>query len=417
MQIHRTPMWCCLPANTDHEDKMDISMSDIYIVAGARTAIGTFGGSLSTFSPTQLGTIAAKEAIKRAGLEPADVDNSVFGTVIPTEAADLFLGRTVGIEVGMPIESQGLTLNRLCGSGAQAIITAAQMIRLGDSKIGIAGGAETMSRAPYSIDGMRYGKRMGNSQVYDWLSNTLADPFGHGAMGDTAENVAERFQISRERQDAFALESQRRARAAINDGRFKEQIVAVQVKSRKGVVSFDTDEHPRDTTTEGLATLKPAFRKDGTVTPGNASGINDGAAVVVLASEDEVTRRGLKPMGRLLGWGVTGVPPEIMGVGPVKAVPIALERAGLKISDIDVFESNEAFAAQAIAVNDGLGLPTDRVNPNGGAVALGHPLGATGAILTIKALYELKRINGRYGVVTMCIGGGQGIALVIENLS
>ncbi|MGP4753710.1 beta-ketothiolase BktB [Agrobacterium pusense] len=391
-------------------------MSDIFIVSGARTAIGTFGGGLSTKTPTELGAAAAGEAIRRAGIDPAEVDNSVFGTVIPTEAADLFLGRTVALAAGMPIESQGLTLNRLCGSGAQAIVTAAQMIRLGESRIAIAGGAEAMSRSPYSIDGLRYGKRMGNGQVYDWLTNTLADPFGHGAMGDTAENVAEKYQITRERQDAFALESQRRARRAIDDGRFKDQIVPVSVKTRKGTVDFDTDEHPRETSAEALSSLKPAFRQNGTVTPGNASGINDGGAAVVLASEAEVTRRDLKPMGRLLGWGVVGVPPEIMGIGPVKAVPIALERAGLKLSDIDVFESNEAFAAQAIAVNDGLGLPTDKVNPNGGAVALGHPLGATGAILTVKALYELRRTGGRYGVVTMCIGGGQGIALAIEYL-
>ncbi|MEH0295520.1 beta-ketothiolase BktB [Agrobacterium sp. CCNWLW71] len=391
-------------------------MTDIFIVSGARTAIGTFGGSLSTRTPTELGAAAASEAIRRAGIEPADVDNSVFGTVIPTEAADLFLGRTVAIRAGVPIEAQGLTLNRLCGSGAQAIVTAAQMIKLGESKIAIAGGAEAMSRAPYSVDGMRGGKRMGDGRVYDWLTNTLADPFGHGAMGDTAENVAQKYKISRERQDAFALESQQRARRAIDEGRFEEQIVPVAIKTRKGVVDFDTDEHPRETSAEALAALRPAFRQNGTVTPGNASGINDGGAAVVLASEAEVVRRNLKPMGRVLGWGIAGVPPEIMGIGPVKAVPIALERAGLTLSDIDVFESNEAFAAQAIAVNDGLGLPIEKVNPNGGAVALGHPLGATGAILTIKALYELRRTQGRYGVVTMCIGGGQGIALVIEYL-
>ncbi|SMH27791.1 beta-ketothiolase BktB [Mesorhizobium australicum] len=390
---------------------------DIFLVSGARTAIGGFGGTLKDFSPTQLGTVAAKAAIERAGLHAEDVDNSVFGTVIPTEAADLFLGRTIAIESGLPVETQGLTLNRLCGSGAQAIVTAAQMIRLGESRIAIAGGAEAMSRSPYSIDGMRYGKRMGNGQVYDWLTNTLADPFGHGGMGDTAENVAEKFQITRERQDAFALESQRRAAAAIVEGRFKDQIVPVEVKTRKGAVVFDTDEHPRQTNLDELTKLRPAFRKNGTVTPGNASGINDGGAALVLAHEDEVARRNLKPLGRLLSWGIAGVPPEIMGIGPVKAVPIALERAGLKIADIDVFESNEAFAAQAIAVNDGLGLPTDKVNPNGGAVALGHPLGATGAILTIKALHELRRIGGRYGVVTMCIGGGQGIALAIESLN
>jgi acetyl-CoA C-acetyltransferase len=393
-------------------------MTDIFIVAGARTPIGALGGSLKDLSPTKLGAIAAREAIQRAGLGPDDVDNSVFGTVIPTEAADLFLGRTVAIEAGMPVETQGLTLNRLCGSGAQAIVTAAQMIRLGESSIAIAGGVEAMSRSPYSIDGLRYGKRMGDGSVYDWLTHTLADPFGHGHMGETAENVATQFQIGRDRQDAFALESQRRAAQAIDDGRFRSQIVPVELKGRKGAIVFDTDEHPRpDTTLEDLARLRPAFREGGTVTAGNASGINDGAAAVVVASEAEVTKRNLKPLGRLVSWGVVGVPPEIMGVGPVKAVPLALARAGLAIDDIDVFESNEAFAAQAIAVLDGLGLPAEKVNPNGGAVALGHPLGATGAILTIKALYELRRTAGRYGVVTMCIGGGQGIALVVEHLA
>jgi acetyl-CoA C-acetyltransferase len=390
---------------------------DIYILAGARTPIGTFGGALSGLSPTKLGTIAAQAAIERAGLTPADIDNSVMGTVIPTEAADLFLGRTVGIEAGLPIESQGLTLNRLCGSGAQAIATAASMIRAGESRIAIAGGAEAMSRSPYSIDGMRYGQRMGNGKIYDWLTNTLADPFGHGGMGDTAENVAEKYQISRQRQDEFALNSQQKAARAQAEGRFDAQIVPVTVKTRRGEVIVARDEHPRpDTTLETLSTLRPAFRKQGSVTAGNASGINDGGAVVVLASAAEVSARGLAPRGKLLAWGVMGVAPEIMGIGPVKAVPLALERAGLTLDQIDVIESNEAFAAQAIAVIDGLGLPVDRVNPNGGAVALGHPLGATGAILTIKALYELERIGGRYGLVTMCIGGGQGIALVVENL-
>ncbi|MGM4998264.1 beta-ketothiolase BktB [Tardiphaga sp. 538_B7_N1_4] len=390
----------------------------IFIVSGARTAIGGFGGSLKDKSPSALGGVAARAAIMRAGLEPGEIDNSVFGTVIPTEAADLFLGRTVAIEAGMSTGSQGLTVNRLCGSGAQAIVSAAQMIQLGDSKIAIAGGAESMSRSPFSITGMRYGHKMGDAVVYDWLTNTLADPFGHGAMGCTAENVAELHQISRTRQDEFALASQRRASAAISEGRFMEQIVPIELKTRKGTTTFDTDEHPRaGTNMDDLAKLKPAFRKNGTVTPGNASGINDGGAAVVLASESEVVRRRLSPLGRLVSWGIAGVPPEIMGIGPVKAVPIALERAGLTLADIDVIESNEAFAAQALAVCDGLGLSPDKVNPNGGAIALGHPLGATGAILTVKALYELRRIGGRYGVVTMCIGGGQGIALVVESVN
>ena len=317
----------------------------------------------------------------------------------------------------MPVESLGLTVNRLCGSGAQAIISAAQMIRLGESKLAVAGGAEVMSRAPMSVQGMRYGQRMGDGVVYDWLHNTLADPFGHGAMGATAENVAEKYGIGRDRQDAYAVESHRRAAEAIAAGRFKSQIVGIELKTRKGSVVFDTDEHVRPgTTVADLAKLRPVFRTPGSVTAGNASGINDGAAAVVLAGAEEVQRRQLQPIGKLLGWGLAGVPPEIMGIGPVHAVPVALARAGLSLADIDLFESNEAFAVQALSVIDGLGLDPAKVNPNGGAVALGHPLGATGAILTVKALYELQRTGRRYAVVTMCIGGGQGIALVLENL-
>lgn len=393
-------------------------MTDVFILGAARTAIGAFGGSLSGFSPTQLGTFAAKEAIRRAGLQADQVDNSVFGTVIPTEASDLFLGRTVGINAGLAEESQGLTLNRLCGSGAQAIATAAGMIKAGESGISIAGGAEAMSRAPFSVEGLRDGKKMGDGLVYDWLTNTLADPFGHGGMGDTAENVAEKYQISRDQQDAYALASQQKASAAVAAGRFDDQIVAVDVPVRGGSRSFGRDEYPRaDTDMAGLGKLRPAFRQEGTVTAGNASGINDGGACVVLAGEEAVKSTGAQPIGRIVSWGVAGVPPEIMGIGPVKAVPLAMERAGLTLDDMDVIESNEAFAAQAIAVNMGLGLAAERVNPNGGAVALGHPLGATGTILTIKALYELQRIGGRYALITMCIGGGQGIALIIENLA
>ncbi len=390
---------------------------DVYILSAARTAIGTFGGSLKDLSPTKLGTVAVREAIARSSLASADVDHSVFGNVIPTEAADLFLGRTVAIEAGMPVESLGLTVNRLCGSGAQAIVSAAQMIRLGESKVAIAGGAEAMSRAPFSVQGMRYGQRMGDGLIYDWLHNTLADPFGHGAMGVTAENVATKYGIARERQDAYAVESHRRAAEAIAQGRFKSQIVGIELKTRKATQVFDTDEHVRaGVTLADLARLKPVFRDGGTVTAGNASGINDGAAAVVLASAEEVERRRLSPIGRVVAWGMAGVRPEIMGIGPVHAVPIALKRAALTIADIDVIESNEAFAVQALSVIDGLGLDPAKVNRNGGAVALGHPLGATGAILTVKALYELQRIGGRYGLVTMCIGGGQGIAVVLENL-
>lgn len=392
--------------------------NDIFILGSARTAIGTFGGSLKDFTPTQLGRVVVREAIARAGVGVGDVDHSVFGNVIPTEAADLFLGRTVAIEAGMPVESLGLTVNRLCGSGAQAIMSAAQMIRLGESQIAVAGGAEAMSRAPLSVQGMRFGNRMGDSVVYDWLHNTLADPFGHGAMGCTAENVAAKYGIGRERQDAFSVESHRRATAAAAEGRFKKQIVGIEIKTRKGMTVFDADEHIRPgTTMDDLAKLKPVFRQGGSVTAGNASGINDGAAAVVLASAQEVDRRGLQPIGRLVGWGLAGVPPEIMGIGPVHAVPVALARAGVTLAQIDVVESNEAFAVQALSVIDGLGLDPQKVNPNGGAVALGHPLGATGAILTVKCLAELERIGGRYGLVTMCIGGGQGIALVVENLA
>jgi acetyl-CoA C-acetyltransferase len=390
--------------------------TDIFILGGARTAIGTFGGTLKDLSPTRLGTVVVREAILRAGLRPDDVDHSVFGTVIPTEAADLFLGRTVAIEAGMPVGSLGLTVNRLCGSGAQAIVNAAQMIRLGESTIAVAGGAEAMSRAPLSVQGMRYGHRMGDGVVYDWLHNTLADPFGHGAMGCTAENVAQKYGIGREEQDAYAVESHRRAAQAIAQGHFESQIVGIGIRTRKGVQVFATDEHVRPgTSMADLARLKPVFRQGGTVTPGNASGINDGAAAVVLAGAAEVERRGVRPIGRLLGWGLAGVPPEIMGIGPVHAVPVALERAGLGLADIDVIESNEAFAVQALSVIHGLGLDPAKVNPNGGAVALGHPLGATGAILTVKCLYELQRTGKRHGLVTMCIGGGQGIALVVEN--
>ncbi|WP_313604216.1 beta-ketothiolase BktB [Rhizobium sp.] len=389
---------------------------DIFILDGARTAIGTFGGALSTFTPAELGVIAAKSAIERSGVVAADIDNAVAGNVIPNSPRDLYLGRVIGMESGLPASAPGLTLNRLCGSGAQAIATAASMIRAGESTLALAVGSEVMSRAPYSIDSLRKGQKMGDAGLTDWLLGSLTDPFGCGGMGITAENVADKYEISRSEQDAFALDSQQKAVRAITGQRFASQIVPVTVKTRKGEQIVTEDEHPRaDTSLEGLASLRPTFRKDGTVTAGNASGINDGAAAVVLASGAEVAARGLRPRGRLLSWAVAGVPPEIMGIGPAHAVPLALQRAGIDLGQIDVIESNEAFAAQAIAVNRLLDLPLEKVNPNGGAIALGHPLGATGVILTVKALYELERIGGRYGLVTMCIGGGQGIALVIEN--
>jgi acetyl-CoA C-acetyltransferase len=389
---------------------------DIFILDGARTAIGTFGGALSTLTPAELGVIAAKSAIERSGVVAAAIDNAVAGNVIPNSPRDLYLGRVIGMESGLPASAPGLTLNRLCGSGAQAIATAASMIRAGESRLALAVGSEVMSRAPYSLDSLRKGQKMGDAGLTDWLLGSLTDPFGCGGMGITAENVAAKYGISRSEQDAFALDSQQKAVRAITGQRFASQIVPVTVKTRKGDLIVTEDEHPRaDTSLEGLASLRPTFRNDGTVTAGNASGINDGAAAVVLASGAEVAARGLRPRGQLLSWAVAGVPPEIMGIGPAHAVPLALQRADIDLGQIDVIESNEAFAAQAIAVNRLLDLPLEKVNPNGGAIALGHPLGATGVILTVKALYELERIGGRYGLVAMCIGGGQGIALVIEN--
>lgn len=389
---------------------------DIFILDGARTAIGTFGGALSTFTPAELGALAAKSAIERSGVAAQDIDNAVAGNVIPNSPRDLYLGRVIGIESGLPTSAPGLTLNRLCGSGAQAIATAASIIRAGESSISLAAGSEVMSSAPYSIANHRKGQKMGDAALTDWLLGSLTDPFGCGGMGITAENIAAKYEISRGEQDAFALDSQQKAVRAITEQRFESQIVPLTVKTRKGVQSVTEDEAPRrDTTLDGLAALRPTFRNDGTVTAGNASGINDGAAAVVLASGAEVAARGLRPRGKLLSWAVAGVPPEIMGIGPAHAVPLALQRCGINLDQIDVIESNEAFAAQAIAVNRLLDLPLEKVNPNGGAIALGHPLGATGIILTVKALYELERIGGRYGLVTMCIGGGQGIALVIEN--
>jgi acetyl-CoA C-acetyltransferase len=342
----------------------------------------------------------------------------VLGQVIQSEPKDAYIARVAAVNAGVPVEVPALTLNRLCGSGIEAIITAAKGIALGEGAIAVAGGAESMSRAPYVLTSGRWGQKMGNSVMLDALLEVLSDPFGGGHMGITAENVAKRYEISRETQDALAVESHRRAGRAITEGRFKEQIVPVEIKTRKGVTLFDTDEHVRaDLTLPDVAKLKPAFLKDGTVTAGNASGINDGAAALVLASRAAVENRRLKPMARIVSWGHAGVAPDVMGIGPIKAVPIALERAGLTIADIDVIEANEAFAAQACAVSQELGFDPAKVNPNGSGVGLGHPVGATGAIITVKALYELKRIGGRYGLVTMCIGGGQGIAMIVENLA
>ncbi|ABQ69245.1 acetyl-CoA acetyltransferase [Rhizorhabdus wittichii RW1] len=391
-------------------------MEDIYIVGAARTAIADFGGALKDVPPADLGVIVARAALERAGLEPGDVQNVVMGQVMPTEPRDAYLARMVGVTAGVPIETPALTLNRLCGSGVEAIVTGAKAMVLGESDIVLAGGAEVMSRVPHVVKGARWGTKMGNVEMTDGLIEALSDPFDKVHMGITAENVAERYQITREAQDALALQGHQRAARAIAEGRFKAQIVPVEVKTRKGVVAFDTDEHVRgDVSAEELAKLRPVFKKDGTVTAANASGINDGAAMVVLATKKAVDAKGLKPLARILSWGHAGVEPLYMGIGPVKAVPIALERAGLTLADIDVIEANEAFAAQACAVAQELGFDPDKVNPNGSGVALGHPVGATGAILTVKTVYELERIGGRYGLITMCIGGGQGIAMVVER--
>ena len=389
--------------------------SDIVILDGARTAIGTFGGSLAAIAPIALAATASREALARSGVEAGQIGHVVFGHVINTEPRDMYLSRAAAIEAGVPDSAPAMNVNRLCGSGAQAIVSCVQALSLGDADFALAGGAESMSRSPYALTAARWGQKMGDTQALDMMVGALTCPFGTGHMGVTAVNVAAENQITREAQDAFALESQNRAGAAIKEGRFASQIVPVEVKVKRETVGFATDEHPKATTAEALAKLRPAFRKEGSVTAGNASGLNDGAAAVVLATAAAAEKSGLKPKARILGYAVAGVRPEVMGIGPIPAVEKLLEKTGLSAGDFDVIESNEAFAAQALAVNQGLGLDPARVNPNGGAIALGHPIGATGAILTIKALYELERIGGRRGLVTMCIGGGQGIALAVER--
>ncbi len=391
--------------------------TDIFIVSGARTAIGGFGGSLASLRPAELGTIVMKEAIARAGIAATDVQNVVVGTVVPTQPKDAYVSRVASVNAGVPIEAPAMNVNRLCGSGLQAIVSAAQGIALGENDIALAGGAESMSNAPLMCLTARNGQKMGDQILMDTMLGALHDPFENVHMGVTAENIAEQCQITREQQDATAVESHRRAVAAINAGYFKDQIVPVEIKTRKGVTVFDTDEHARaDASLESMAGLKPVFKKDGTVTAGNASGINDGAGAVVLASSKAVAEKGLKPMARIVSWGHAGVEPSVMGLGPVKAVPVALQRAGLTLDQIDVIESNEAFAAQACGVAKQLGFDPAKTNPNGSGISLGHPIGATGAILTIKTMYELHRTGGRYGLITMCIGGGQGIAMVIERV-
>ncbi|MET0363555.1 MAG: acetyl-CoA C-acyltransferase family protein [Sphingobium sp.] len=392
-------------------------MEDVVIVSGVRTAIGTFGGSLKDVAPTELGRIVIAEAVRRAGLTPADVGHVVMGQVMPSGPSDAYLARIAAVNAGIPVSTPALTLNRLCGSGIQAIVSAAQMLTLGETDFAVAGGAENMSKAPHYVQTARFGQKMGTIEMLDGLTGALTDPFNNYHMGMTAENVANDYGIDRATQDSAAAESHRRAAAAIADGRFSEQIVPVELKTRKGVVAFVTDEHVKaETTAESLGALKPVFKKDGSVTAGNASGINDGAAALVLARASAAEAKGLKARARIVGWGHAGVDPSLMGIGPVAAVPIALKRAGLTLDQIDVIEANEAFAAQTCAVAKELKLDPAKTNPNGSGISLGHPVGATGAIITVKLLHELERSGGRYGLATMCIGGGQGIALVIERL-
>jgi len=394
-----------------------MNAAEVVVVSGARTAIGDYGGSLKDVPPTKLGAIAIREAVARAKVDPARVGHVVMGSVIHGEARDMYLSRVAAIEAGLPVGTPCLTVNRLCGSGLQAIVSAAQHIQLGDVEVAVAGGAESMSRAAYFLPSGRWGQRMGDAAVVDAMTAALHDPFGHGHMGVTAENIAAKYGITREEQDAFALESHRRAAAALEKGYFREQIVPVEVKTKKGVEPFALDEHVRkDARLEDMAKLKPVFKKDGTVTAANASGINDAGAAVVLMEAKAAERAGVKPMARLVAYSHAGVEPHLMGLGPIPAVKRVFEKAGLKPADMDVIESNEAFAVQAMAVTRDLGLDPAKVNPNGGAVALGHPIGATGAILTVKALYELRRTQKRYALVTMCIGGGQGIAAIFERL-
>jgi acetyl-CoA C-acetyltransferase len=391
---------------------------EVVILSGVRTAIGDYGGSLKDFAPTDLAARVVREAVSRARVDPATIGQCVFGSVIHTEPKDMYLSRVAAINGGLPHDTGAVTVNRLCGSGMQAIVTAAQYILLGDVDAAVAGGAESMSRAAYMNTSQRWGSRMGDAKLLDAMTGALSDPFDAMHMGVTAENVAARCGLNREIQDTFAVESHRRAAAALANGYFKDQILPIEIKSKKGPISFTTDEHVRsDASMEGMAKLKAVFQKEnGTVTAGNASGLNDAAAAVVLMERAAATAKGLKPLARIISYGHAGIDPKIMGLGPVSAVKRALTKAQLDLKQIDVIESNEAFAAQALGVSKELGLDPAKVNPNGGAIALGHPIGATGAILTVKALYELQRTGKRYGLITMCIGGGQGIAAIIERL-
>ncbi|WP_349974273.1 acetyl-CoA C-acyltransferase family protein [Pseudomonas sp. WHRI 8519] len=394
-----------------------MSSAEIYVVSAVRSAIGGFGGSLKDLPLADLATAISRAALERSGVAPEQVGHVVMGNVIPTEPRDAYLSRVAAMNAGIPKETPAFNVNRLCGSGLQAIVSATQCLLLGDADVAMACGAESMSRGPYLLPQARWGARMGDLQGIDYTVGVLQDPFEHFHMGITAENVAAKHGITRQMQDELALTSQRRAARAIAEGRFASQIVPLELKTRKGSVEFAIDEHVRgDVTAEQLAGMKTVFKKDGTVTAGNASGINDGAAGLVLATGDAVRRLGLKPLARLVAYAHAGVEPELMGLGPIPATRKALEKAGLKISDLDVIESNEAFAAQACAVAQALDFDPEKVNPNGSGISLGHPVGATGAIIATKAIHELQRIQGRYALATMCIGGGQGIAVVFERV-
>ena len=390
-------------------------MNNVYIMSANRSAIGGFGGTLKNHCPVDLGTLVAKEDIVRSGYEANEVEHAVFGNVIHTEPRDMYVSRVIALQSGMDKSSAALTVNRLCGSGLQAIVSASQILMLGDASVAMAGGVEVMSNGAHIVQGFRWGSRMGDGQVHDMMLGALHDPFGHGHMGITAENISSRYQISKEMQDEFALTSQKRAYEAIENGAFKDQILPIEIKTRKGIEIFEIDEHPKpETSMETLTGLRTAFKKDGVVTAGNASGINDGASALVLANEEKAKNG--KPLARIVSYGFGGVDPDEMGMGPVPASKMALNKAQLTVSDLDLIESNEAFAAQACAVNKQLGLNPEIVNVNGGAIALGHPVGATGAIIMTKLVYELRKRKGKYGLATMCIGGGQGIAVIIEAL-
>lgn len=394
-----------------------MNIREVVVLSGVRTAIADFGGSLKDVPPTELAGKVVAEAVSRSGLASEDVGHCVIGSVVHSDRRDMYISRVAALKGGLPVETPALTVNRLCGSGLQAVVSAAQMVMLGDCDAAVAGGAESMSRAPYWLPSARFGAKMGDAEMVDPMMGALTCPMGDTHMGITAENLADKFDISREQQDELAAQSHRRAQRAIEENRFEGQILPIELKTRKGVTVFEQDEHVRfDCTAQSMEKLRPAFKKDGTVTAGNASGINDAAAAVVLMEAKAAEAKGLKPLAKLVAYSLAGVDPSIMGYGPVPAVRQMLEKAGVAIEDVDIWEANEAFAAQALTVSSELGLDPEKVNPNGSGISLGHPIGATGALLTVKALYELKRIGGRYAVVTMCIGGGQGIATLFESM-